>query len=676
MDAMVVTLSRRVVPIFALASAVGLGAFAFTRSSVDCCSMGHGKVLAEIREQDKFPEIVRLEDLNLANMTQEWGEPTVNRSVDHNMLRIGGVEFTHGVGTHAMGEVTIRLDRQASYFSAKIGVDDEVKGRGTVVFTVMVDGKKVYDSGVMKGGQTPSGVKVNLVGAKTMTLEVDAGDDGNSYDHADWADAVIGVSGDKTKIQTVGMAPQPVPQIAHFDPNKVGIHGPRVVGTTPGKPFYFRVPATGIGPLTFDASNLPSGLNFDSSSGSLSGSVGSAGEFDIDLTVHAKNGTATRGLRIVAGQGKLAQTPPMGWNSWNVWATAVDADKVRQAADQFVVTGLASVGYQYVNIDDAWEAGRDRDGRILANSKFPDMSALANYVHSKGLKLGIYSSPGPTTCGGYTASYQHEKLDADQYAAWGIDYLKYDWCSYGDKAKDDSLVELQKPYKLMRDCLAESNRDIVFSLCQYGMGDVWKWGARVGGNLWRTTGDITDSWQSMSTIGFGHTERSPFAGPGHWNDPDMLVVGKLGWGPSVRPTHLTPNEQITHISLWSMLAAPLLIGCDLKQIDQFTLDLLCNTEVIEIDQDPLGIAATRKSKVGDLEVWERPLFDGSVAIAFFNRGKVEASIGATWSQLGLEGAQAIRDLWTQRDLGIVSGRLVAEVPGHGTVLLKVKRADR
>ena len=236
-------------------------------------------------------------------------------------------------------------------------------------------------------------------------------------------------------------------------------------------------------------------------------------------------------------------------------------------------------------------------GVIQTNEKFPDMKALADYVHSKGLKLGIYSSPGPKTCAGFAASYQNEEQDASTYASWGIDYLKYDWCSYGGIAKDGSLAELQKPYRVMRDALDECGRDIVYSFCQYGMGDVWKWGAEVGGNCWRTTGDINDSWGSMSGIGFGQDGHEKYASPGHWNDPDMLVVGKVGWGPNLHPTGLTPNEQMTHISLWCLLSSPLLIGCDLSDMDQFTLDLLTNDEVLDVNQDPLWQTGGPKSQV-------------------------------------------------------------------------------
>ena len=374
-------------------------------------------------------------------------------------------------------------------------------------------------------------------------------------------------------------------------------------------------------------------------------------------------GSSSATLTIVGGEHQLALTPPMGWNSWNVWGGQVDADKIRAAADAMVKSGLAAHGFQYVNIDDTWEGKRDADGVLHPNAKFQDMKALADYVHAKGLKLGVYSSPGPKTCAGYEGSDGHEEQDAKTYGEWGVDYLKYDWCSC--KSKD-----LRAPYALMRGALDKSGRDIVYSLCQYGMGDVWTWGKDVGGNCWRTTGDINDSWNSMSGIGFGQDGHEKFAGPGHWNDPDMLVVGKVGWG-RPHPTKLTPNEQVTHITLWSLLSAPLLIGCDMTQLDPFTTALLGNDEVLAVDQDALGKPAGRKAKDGMLEVWARPLSDGTVAVGLFNRGGAPAEVTARWADVGVQGEQPVRDLWRQKDLGAFTDSFKATVPRHGAVLVKV-----
>ncbi len=410
----------------------------------------------------------------------------------------------------------------------------------------------------------------------------------------------------------------------------------------------------------------------------ISGALKAPGRTAISVTVSGPKGTTTAPITIVGGADALALTPPLGWNSWNVWGGSVDDAKVRAAAAALVSSGLAAQGYTYVNIDDAWEGARTAEGQITSNEKFPDMKALAGYVHAKGLKIGLYSSPGPRTCQQrFAGSYEHEAQDARTWAAWGFDYIKYDWCSYSDvepQASRSPLPALQKPYVLMRGILDTLDRDMVYSLCQYGWGNVWEWGDQVGGNLWRVTGDITDTWASMSGIGFAQTGHERFAGPGHWNDTDMLVVGKVGWGRALRDTRLTPNEQVTHITLWSLQAAPLLIGADLSQIDAFTTDLLGNPEVLAVNQDPLGRAAGRLRGDGRTDVWARPLSDGTVAVGLFNRTPVHGRISVTVKELGLSGAQPVRDLWMHKDLAASSDTITMDVPRHGAALLKIGRS--
>jgi alpha-galactosidase len=360
----------------------------------------------------------------------------------------------------------------------------------------------------------------------------------------------------------------------------------------------------------------------------------------------------------------LALAPPMGWNSWNKFQGKVTDKVVREIADAMVKNGMKDAGYVYVNIDDTWESTRDDAGNIRSNSKFPDMKALADYVHSKGLKLGIYSSPGPKTCAGYEGSYQHEAQDAKTWAAWGIDYLKYDWCSAARVYAPDQAT-MQAAYARMGEALLDSGRPMVYSLCQYGMLDVGEWGAKVGGNLWRTTGDIGDRWDSMQNIGFNlQTGREKYAGPGHWNDPDMLEIGNGG---------MSETEYRTHMSLWSILAAPLLAGNDLRDVAPGILEILNNKEAIAVDQDKLGKQGVRVSKQGDLEVWARPLADGGYAVGLFNRGASAARVTALWSDIGFQGAHAVRDLWAHADRGTASGAYAAEVPGHGVVLVKIAK---
>jgi alpha-galactosidase len=359
----------------------------------------------------------------------------------------------------------------------------------------------------------------------------------------------------------------------------------------------------------------------------------------------------------------LVKTPPMGWNSWNHFKSKVSDAVVREIADAMVSSGIRDAGYSYIDIDDTWEGERDAKGNITANQKFPDMKALADYVHSKGLKLGIYSSPGPNTCAGYEGSYGHEEQDARRFAAWGIDYLKYDWCGARNLYTDE---EMQAVYQKMGDALSASGRPIIYSLCQYGRNDVWKWGADVGGNLWRTTGDIRDSWDSMTRIGFAQNDLAPWARPGHWNDPDMLEVGNGG---------MTETEYKTHLSLWSLLAAPLLAGNDLAHMDPAIHDILTNKEVIAIDQDTLGQQGRRVWQSGEQEIWVRDLDGGAKAVGLFNRSAKDSDITADWPSLGIHtNSQRLRfrDLWTHRDLTSPPAIYSTVVPGHGVVLLRVQ----
>jgi alpha-galactosidase len=357
----------------------------------------------------------------------------------------------------------------------------------------------------------------------------------------------------------------------------------------------------------------------------------------------------------------LARTPPMGWNSWNKFANRIDDATVRGIADAMARNGMRDAGYLYVNIDDTWEGERDARGNIQPNQKFPDMKALADYVHSKGLKLGIYSSPGPNTCEGYEGSYGHEEQDARTYAGWGIDYLKYDWCSAFNLYKDS---EMQVVYQKMGDALLGSGRPIVYSLCQYGLVDVWKWGPEVGGNLWRTAGDISDSWDSMSRIGFSQDRLAPYARPGHWNDPDMLEIGN---------GHMTDTEYKTHMSLWSMFAAPLIAGNDVRNMPASILDILTNREVIAIDQDKAGHQAKRVWLSGQQEVWTRELSDGDIAVAVFNRAPEDAKVTFQWADVGVRKMPSrIHDLWRHTNQRKTGADYSAEVPGHGVELLRVR----
>ncbi|MFZ0663421.1 MAG: glycoside hydrolase family 27 protein [Acidobacteriaceae bacterium] len=375
------------------------------------------------------------------------------------------------------------------------------------------------------------------------------------------------------------------------------------------------------------------------------------------------------GGAVYAQTETLAATPPMGWNSWNHFGAKVTDADVRAAADAMVASGMRDAGYVYINVDDSWEGVRDAQRNIRSNSRFPDMKALADYVHSKGLKFGIYSSPGPKTCAGYEGSYGHEQQDANTYARWRVDFLKYDLCSYmaimklhdpnQDPRKAQAMMETA--YAKMHQALVNTHRPIVYSICQYGVGSVWKWGAKVGGNLWRTTDDISDSYRSMALIGFSQDGLEKYAGPGHWNDLDMLEIGNGG---------MTADQYRTQMSLWSILAAPLLAGNDLSKMDETTKSILMNKEVIAVDQDKLGIQGHR---VGPPQIWEKPLSGGAKAVAIFNYVTDDEAEPLTLhlKDFGFTGPVHARDLWAHRDLGILHDSYTVTVPPGGVAMLRL-----
>ena len=371
---------------------------------------------------------------------------------------------------------------------------------------------------------------------------------------------------------------------------------------------------------------------------------------------------------------QLAATPPMGWNSWNHFAGHVTDADVRSAADMMVTTGMRDAGYIYVNVDDTWQGKRDAQGVLHPNDRFPDMKALGDYIHSKGLKFGIYSSPGPKTCGGYEGSLGHEAQDAKMYAEWGVDFLKYDLCSFQDIMKKEKADHPDNPhaardlmiaaYKKMGDALQATGRPILYSLCQYGVDQPWKWGPGVGAQMWRTTDDIDDSYGRMITIGFSQAGLSKYAGPGHWNDPDMLEVGN---------GKMTTDEYKTHMSLWVILAAPLLAGNDLSKMTDTDKSILMNKEAVAIDQDPLGKQGDRLYQSGDFDVWTKPLSNGRVAVGLFNRSWDDREVSVDLADIGFKSGASLRDVWKQQDLGRHTGVFTDVIPKHGVTLLIVSK---
>jgi len=654
---------------------------------------------------------VPLASLDLAKMKVQPGggrgtPQTVaqaNKSIDGNPIHIGGREFASGVGTRANSVLFVQLNGGADHFSALVGADDNpippppnaAPGAQPpapppptpIIFRALGDGRVLHVSKPVSRGDAPEPFDVDLRGIKTLVLQVTKVDVVRAVT-ANWADAKFTVNGATPTAIDIPVEPR---EILTPKPGPAPrINGPSLTGVTPGHDVLYKIPATGSVPIAYGATNLPKGLRLDPATGIIRGTIAARGRYPVTFTAKNSAGSASKPFTFVA-EGQLALTPAMGWNSWNAYGRAVSDSLARAAADAMVSKGLIDHGWTYVNLDDGWErsaresdplfegAVRAEDGTMLTNKKFPNMKALGDYIHGKGLKFGIYSGPGPTTCQRLEASWQHEVQDFRTYADWGVDYLKYDWCSYSSVLApgetNQQLPVLKRPYQVARSALDQVSRDIVFSLCQYGWGNVWEWGAEPGiaGNSWRTTGDITDTWESMAGIGFQQVGHSKYASPGHWNDPDMLVIGKVGWGPRLRDSRLTPNEQYVHITLWTLLASPLLLGNDLTQMDDFELNLVTNDEVLAVHQDPLGKPADRISKKDMLEVWARPLADGSFAVGLFNRDEMDMNVSVSWSELGITGRRIVRDLWRQKDLGAFDGGFSSVVPRHGTVFVRIAK---
>ncbi len=471
------------------------------------------------------------------------------------------------------------------------------------------------------------------------------------------------------------------------------INGPHMYGIRPGNPFLYRIPCTGERPIKFGAKNLPTSLSLDPSSGLITGRNPERGEYLVTLTAENAAGRAERIFKIISGDA-LALTPPMGWNSWYIHYNRVTDKVMRDAADAMIASGMADAGYQYINVDDCWMNApetskfqtdpnrvgplRDAAGNIQPNIYFPDMPALTGYIHSKGLKAGIYTSPGPSTCAGFCGSYQHEAQDAKQFADWGFDFLKYDWCTYRRIVeKTPDIAAMKKPYQLMGDLLKKQRRDIAFNLCQYGMGDVWKWGGEVG-HCWRTTGDLGlelgSGLPGFYNIGLNNAKHWKHARPGAWNDPDYILIGWVGDAHGMsegKLTNLTPNEQYSYMSMWSLMAAPLIFGGDMTKLDAFALNILCNSEVIEVDQDPLGKQAHIVRQTGSEFILIKDLEDGSKAVGLFNLSAGSIKLFVTRSDLGLAGKQRARDLWRQKDLGVFENEFSTTVPRHGVALIRL-----
>ena len=669
---------------------------------------------------------VSLTDLKLDN--QPAASAKINTSVDGKPLSINGQKYETGFGVPAPSKIVINLKRGVEHFKVSMGADDEVEG-GAAIVTISGDDRRLWPAAAQgrgrgfgaqmtRAGNAASDIDVDVTGMRVLVLEVtppprQRGRNANPTApaaHIDWINPTLSVTGEKPEIPAL-----PKEEFVVLTPKEAEtprINSAKVFGVRPGHPFLFTVATTGKRPIEFSAEGLPAGLSLDPATGFITGRTDAKGEHVVRLLAKNSLGAAGSTLKIVVGDA-INLTPQLGWNSWNCFGPAVTGQNVMDAADAMVKSRLINHGWTYINTDDYWEfnqklAGQgDKtmegvtpcadDGTINTNKRFPDIKAMTDHIHSLGLKAGIYSSPGPTTCGGCTASWEHEEQDAKSFADWGFDYLKYDWCSYdsvrGGRPQMTDIPALKKPYEVMNDALHKVDRDIVFSLCQYGWGDVWKWGAEVGGNSWRTTGDITDTWESLTGIWDSQTERfdpqqravvptnmADFAGPGHWNDADMMIVGAVSVadGLHFHSTNLSPNEQYTHVTAWILMACPMLIGCDMTKFDDFTLNLLSNDEVLAVNQDPLGKAGRRiidKVKGGGIEVWTKPLEDGSTAVGIFNRTELADNYKLKFADIDIKGKQAVRDAWRQKDLGKFADEFETTIPRHGVVLIRLTGAN-
>ena len=487
-----------------------------------------------------------------------------------------------------------------------------------------------------------------------------------------------GFNGSDEKSEILTPAPKPEPRI----------NGPLVYGCRPGHPFLYRIPCQGERPITFKIKGLPSELKLDPVSGIISGIVPKKGEYEISIRAKNSEGKDTRKLRIVAGD-RLALTPPMGWNHWYAHYDRITDQMMREAADVMISSGMADVGYQFVNIDDCWMNAeknndplrvgplRNEQGNIIPNKHFPDMKGLTDYIHNKGLKAGIYTSPGPRTCGGFAGAWEHEEQDAQQFTNWGFDFLKYDWCSYGELAGEKVTLDgYQKPYRQMGKILKSKARDIVFNLCQYGMGDVWKWGGEVDAHCWRTGGDLGFELDRIFDVALKNAEIGQYNKPGEWNDPDYIQIGWIGNANKMGIPELTPmpvNMQYAYMSLWCLLAAPLIYSGDMSKLDGLTLSILCNHEVIGVNQDPLGKCGSVLKHNADCFIMVKNLADGSKSVGLFNRGKSAVDVTAEWAELQITGKHAVRDLWKQTDLGLYDQKFTAQVPSQGVVMIKISK---
>lgn len=673
----------------------------------------------------KKESVFWLNETDLSVMTTGRGVSLANQSILGKPLTIAGKSFEKGVGTYAVSTLVLNLNGKGKSISGKAGVDDVAREGATIRFYLIGDRKILWDSELMKKGDSARSFNVKIKGIKKLGFLVSDAGNGSIQDFADWVDVSITYWGTKPSVPDYLTEEYLLTPSAPSEPR---INGPKVYGVRPGSPFLYRIPCTGARPITFSVTSLPQGLKLDESTGIITGIINTRGTYITTLQAKNVNGESTREFKIVVGD-KLMLTPSMGWNSWYIHRMLVTDSIIRKTADQMITTGMADYGYQYVNIDGGWNVQinsddpilggpvREKSGEIRSNKNFPDMKSLTDYIHSKGLKAGIYSSPGRTDCGNGAGSYEHEAIDACTFAEWGFDFLKYDWCSYEEIAPDHSPESLKAPFFLMWNEIKKQNRDIVFNLCQYGMGKVWTWGGEMG-HSWRTTDDL--GWgknygmPAFYYCGRSNADHWQYSKPGNWNDPDYILIGHVSNTfnkNQVEKTQLSQSEQYFYFSMWSLMSAPLIFSGDMGKLDQLTLNVLCNNEVIDVNLDPLGKQGKIIREGNNEMIMVKELEDGSLAVGMFHMsgpvydptgfpiGKekqylnekneiiinenidpvgylnwgdpVKLSISA--EELGFSGKFKVRDLWRQKDLGEFDGKFEAEVPFHGVCMIRISR---
>lgn len=637
-----------------------------------------------------------LDELDIQSFSQSIRSVQAKTNYSHDSMYIRGNFYERGIGAQSICILSFRLDKHARRFTAIVGPDDKGNKSIPINFYVIGDKKILFSSGKMKIGDSPQKVNVDLTGIAELGLLVtdDIGGIRNKKTYCNWANAQLEMYGEYLPEHIVNDGKKYI--LTPTSAKVPQINSARVFGATPGYPFLYTIAATGKRPMQFSAESLPEGLSVDPKTGMITGMVTRRGTYAI--TLRAKNNFGEGKTILTAKIGDtIALTPPMGWNGWNALAGILNKENVMASARAMVTSGLRDYGWSYINIDDSWQGRREGPlDALQPNENFTDINKMVHEIHSLGLKAGIYSTPYVSSYGGYVGGssdfphggeshdsikvnrqpfmhigkYRFETNDAKQMSEWGFDFLKYDW-----------RIDVNSTERMFT-ALRKSGRDIVFSLSNNAPFDKVKDWIRLS-NMYRTGPDISDSWNSLYMAAFTLDNWAPYAGPGHWNDPDMMILGNISTGGKMHPTHLTPDEQYSHVSIYCLLSAPMLIGCPLDQIDKFTLSLLSNNELIAVNQDPLGRSARLLSDENGVQIWVKPMIDGSYAVGLFNTDNYGTTPQSyfrwnnekakpfvfNFEKVGLKGKWKLRDLWRGKNLGEYNGSFKADINYHGVVML-------